>query len=304
MKTFFTLLLAALCAATSYGQTMKALSYNASNGVVAYSGTNTLNFPNAFTVAGEVSVTTSGISGFGGTLSFEEALFNANGGDSDWALGGSGFTEAGVIVFLNTTNAAITRTNLGLGATWLTNGNVTNFRSAIGLGTTNTVTFSNVVILGSVSTTNVISTATNFNVGGTLNVTNKAETRTNLGLGAAWLTNANVTNFRTAIGLGENDEPKFHNISVTETLGTNEEITFTGDGIGFPNEGAKINYRNSLGIPLPALTNTSNVTVMRALAGSTNTNQPYSGTIEYLDHGNFTWVMVVSNGIIIDNYEQ
>jgi hypothetical protein len=34
MKTFFTILLATLCAATSYGQTMKALSYNVSNGVV------------------------------------------------------------------------------------------------------------------------------------------------------------------------------------------------------------------------------------------------------------------------------
>jgi hypothetical protein len=129
-------------------------------------------------------------------------------------LGGSGFTEAGVIVFLNTTNAAITRTNLGLGATWLTNGNVTNFRSAIGLGTTNTVTFSDV------------------NVGGTLNVTNKGETRTNLGL------------------------------------------------------------------PLPALTNTSNVTVMRALAGSTNTNQPYSGAVELSD-GIVSWLLTFSNGILL-----
>jgi hypothetical protein len=62
--------------------------------------------------------------------------------------------------------------------------------------------------------------------------------------------------------------------------------------------------RTNLSLGLPALTNTSNVTTMRALAGSTNTNQPYSGTIEYLDHGNLTWVMVVSNGIIIANYEQ
>jgi hypothetical protein len=184
MKTAFTLLLATLCAATSYGQTIKALGYNTTNGQVVYSGTNTLNFSNAFTVAGNLSVTTSGISGYGGTLSFEEALFNANGGDSDWALGGSGFTEAGVIAFLNPTNAAITRTNLGLGATWLTNGNVTNFRTAIGL-------------------------------------------------------------------------------------------------------------------PLPALTNASNVTIMRALAGSTSTNEPYSGTFDFQDFADNTVRLTISNGIIL-----
>ena len=43
------------------------------------------------------------------------------------------------------TNArAATRTNLELGATWLTNTNVTNFRTAIGLGATNTVTFADI----------------------------------------------------------------------------------------------------------------------------------------------------------------
>lgn len=138
MKTFLTILLVTLCAATSYGQTMKALGYNTTNGQVVYSGTNTLNFTNTFTVAGELSVTASGISGFGGTLSFEEALFNANGGDSDWALGGSGFTEAGAIAFFNTTNAAITRTNLGLGLPALTNtSNVTTMRALSGSTNTN-----------------------------------------------------------------------------------------------------------------------------------------------------------------------
>jgi len=39
-------------------------------------------------------------------------------------------------------NAAASRTNLGLGLPALTNTNVTNFRSAIGLGETNSVTFS------------------------------------------------------------------------------------------------------------------------------------------------------------------
>jgi len=48
------------------------------------------------------------------------------------------------------TGAAITRTNLGLGAAWLTNNNVTNFRSDIGLGTSSSVTF------GSIFFTNAI----------------------------------------------------------------------------------------------------------------------------------------------------
>jgi hypothetical protein len=206
MKTLLTLLLATLYAATSYGQTMKALSYNVSNGVVAYSGVNTLSFGSSAVELNTLTAQTA--------VTFQKAIAF----DDVASLGID----------------ATTRSNLGLGLPALTNTDVTNFRTAIGLGTTNTVTFSNVVILGNVSTTNVISTATNFNVGGTLNVTNKAETRTNLGL------------------------------------------------------------------PLPALTNTSNVTTMRALAGSTNTNQPYSGIIQYADGPDGdTYEMTVSNGIIL-----
>jgi hypothetical protein len=204
MKHFLaTIFLATLCAATGYGQTMKALSYNTTNGVVAYSGADALSFNSVVKLNGLTAQT---------AVTFQKAI---------------AFDDVESLDI-----EATTRTNLGLGATWLTNGNVTNFRNAIGLGTTNTVTFSNVVILGNVSTTNVISTATNFNVGGTLNVTNKAETRTNLGLG------------------------------------------------------------------LPALTNDSNVTMMRALAGSTNTNQPFSGTIQFVDGNNVDIYIYVTNGII------
>jgi len=65
------------------------------------------------------------------------------------------------------TNArAATRTNLDLGAAWLTNTSVTNFRTAIGLG-------------------------------------------------ATWLTNTNVTNFRTDIGLGATNSVTFSNITAS-----------------------------------------------------------------------------------------
>jgi hypothetical protein len=56
--------------------------------------------------------------------------------------------------------------------------------------------------------------------------------------------------------------------------------------------------RTNLSLGLPALTNTSNVTTMRALAGSTNTNQPYSGTIELSD-GTQGWSLTFSNGILL-----
>jgi hypothetical protein len=50
------------------------------------------------------------------------------------------------ILFGATNSAAATRTNLSLGATWLTNANVTNFRSAIGLGILDSVQFSNATV--------------------------------------------------------------------------------------------------------------------------------------------------------------
>jgi hypothetical protein len=96
-------------------------------------------------------------------------------------------------------NAAASRTNLGLGATWLTNTNVTNFRTDIELGATNNVTFSNVTASGALNATGVVTAVTNLNVGGAIAVTNAAATRTNLGLGFTALTNTNVAGFQRAI---------------------------------------------------------------------------------------------------------
>jgi hypothetical protein len=55
--------------------------------------------------------------------------------------------------------------------------------------------------------------------------------------------------------------------------------------------------RTNLGLGLPALTNTSNVTTMRALSGSTNTNHPFSGSISVTGTNN-TNTLVFSNGIL------
>jgi hypothetical protein len=154
MKTLTTLLALATLCATAYGQTIKTLGYNTTNGeVVANTGTNTLTFTNA--------------------LAF-------------------------------TTNAvAEVRTNLGLGATWLTNTNAANFRNAIGAGTVN-----------------------------------------------------------------EGGEPDFQSITITDE----------GDSISLV-ANAKSTMRN--------------------LAGSTNTNEPFSGSFIFVNDEAIAFTAVVSNGIIL-----
>jgi hypothetical protein len=178
MKTFFTLLLATLCAATGYGQTMKALSYNASNGVVAYSGTNTLTFTNA-------------------------AQWNATVGAVD--LAADNLTVEGAIYFTEVlTNIAVTRSNLGLPLAALTNTNVTNFRTAIGLGVSNAVRFEQLFATDAVevgSSTNTVQITTEAIEFGHSGIA--AATRTNLALGA--------TNIVTFAGLTNNGDITINN---------------------------------------------------------------------------------------------
>jgi hypothetical protein len=160
MKTFFTILLATLCAATSYGQTMKALSYNASNGVVAYSNTNDLQLPSSLRFGGDTRIISS-ILQFDDQdrISLEEARFVG-----DWTFAGTITFEA----------AASVRTNLGLGATWLTNTNVANFRTAIELGLPALTNTSNVTTMRALSG----STNTNHPFSGSVSVVGTNNTNT------------------------------------------------------------------------------------------------------------------------------
>jgi hypothetical protein len=66
------------------------------------------------------------------------------------------------------------------------------------------------------------------------------------------------------------------------------------DSVSF---GAPNVVRTNVGLPLAALTNTSNVTAMRALSGSTNTNHPFSGSISVTGTNN-TNTLVFTNGIL------
>jgi hypothetical protein len=130
-KLFLTLLLATLCS-TAYGQTIKSLGYNTTNNrVVGPTSTNALVFTNvtsfevdAFFNGGDIRIG-DGALYFGGTerINLEENRFAG-----EWTFD----------------QPASWRTNLGLGATWLTNDNVTNFRTAIELGETNDVRFNTI----------------------------------------------------------------------------------------------------------------------------------------------------------------
>jgi hypothetical protein len=156
MTTRHILLAALLCwAAPAAGQTIKSLGFNTTNGQVVYTGTNTLTFTNS-----QIGILESG----------EDVVFLRNQSGalafySDATMLAT-FATAEInfffpIVFNNTTNAAATRTNLGLGLPALTNtGNVTTMRALAGstntnepysgtvaLTNTNVLTFSNGVLL-------------------------------------------------------------------------------------------------------------------------------------------------------------
>jgi hypothetical protein len=239
MKHLLTLLLA-ICAATGYGQTIKTLGFNTTNGqIVANTGTNVLTFTNERldlrTIGGDGAQVWDAINN---TFYFDLSLQNSS------------------ISFVGTNAAAAastTRANLGF--------------------------------------------STNLNTFWT--ATNSSNARSAVGLGATWLTNTNVTNFRSAIGLGATNEVTFEAIvggsrSISVVNGEFMGAWYFDDSVSF---GAPNVVRTNLGLGLPALTNTSNVTAIRALSGSTNTNHPYSGSISVVGTNN-TNTLVFSNGIL------
>jgi hypothetical protein len=200
------------------------------------------------------------------------------------------------ITFNSPTQAAIARTNLGLGWSALTNNDSNNFRNAIGLGTNNTVQFAQIsastsaftyvdaVVLTIDDTTNsaiffqgnsAAYTRTNLGLGWSALTNNNATNfRTAIGLGATWLTNTNVTNFRTAIQAASATQ-SFGAADKTYALINNDsgDIVLEYDALGGDNW--KIsnsqNFRASIGLSLSVLTNTNNANFISSLFGS-NTN--------------------------------
>lgn len=134
-------------------------------------------------------------------------------------------------------------------------------------------------------------------------------------LNTLW-TATNASNARSAVGLGATNGVTFFNVNASGFVSApyieaNEFFLVEGGIVNFEGAGGTINFegainfgssaagvRSNLGLGLPALTNTSNVTMMRALAGSTNTNEPFSGSISVVGTNN-TNTLVFSNGILL-----
>jgi hypothetical protein len=235
------------------------------------------------------------------------------------------------IAFSTNTAAAITRTNFGLGLSALTNTNTTNFRTAIGLGagSTNEVGFGNVKISSSginfiepVNQDIVIGLSGNeesvylnpiyWNDGGV---------RTALGLGLSVLTNTNVSNFRTAIGLGVTNDVTFGSVTASSikelstgtrvldlenfalTFGTNyvlewsateaqfnKPLTFFGTNVASTT-------RTNLGLGWSALTNTNTAGLNTSLYGSGTNPVLYNTNGEVVSPTNFWQVAPISTTV-------
>jgi len=229
MKLFCILLTAILCASAS-AQTIKTLGFNSTNGQVV-ANTGVLTFTNSVNFGGDL------------LLSNNTFFFGTN---ARWSPEDNSFSTA--LAFDGTNVIADTRANLGfstnLNTLW-TATNASNARSAIGLGATNAVEFSNVSIGGS---------------------------------GQMYL--------QGAAG------------SISFYDGIDAEIVLQipadTDPVVINGQWNDSSVRSNLGLPLAALTNTSNVTIIQALSGAAQA--AYNGTVIFTNIQG----IVVSNGIIVD----
>jgi hypothetical protein len=210
------------------------------------------------------------------------------------------------------TNAAAIRTNLGgttVGDAVFTATNALAGAAALGLSTTNNVQFRRLKMIAAdagdngddatlwldTSGTNRFATIRLSGTGGSAEKYNAY-----LVAGAAGLTVNSGLGLRVLNGATANAG------SVTFSVGSSGNVTMSGTASVAPNQTASsgsslmtrdLSDARYLQLGLAALTNTSNVTVMRALSGSTNTNHPFSGTVSVVGTNN-TNTLVFSNGIL------
>jgi hypothetical protein len=199
-------------------------------------------------------------------------------------------------------------------------------RTNLGLGTTNNVAFNN--ISGSTISGGTIEVANQLFIGDEATLVfdgaGADNWRTNLGLGATWLTNSNVTNFRTAIGLGVTNEVTFSNVSAESInnsgfvkIDVDDMYLFNSNGLGnvaldwggvsliaglpisFATNTAADTTRTNLGIPLAALTNTNNANFQAAIfnTNSVPTNSANVNAINFNTAIHWMEVNVVTNGV-------
>ena len=116
--------------------------------------------------------------------------------------------------------------------------------------------------------------------------------------GGPYLTSSGVFYGDTAGGGLDLEEGALKGITNELVLswGANPEAVYFAKPLSFNDDpDVTTTTRTNLKLGLPALTNTSNVAMVRALAGSTNTNQPFSGSISLTN----TNTLVFSNGILL-----
>lgn len=165
MKHLATILLLALCAATGYGQTIKTLGYNTTNGQVVYSGTNALHITNDYIkIDSDLAISNNAIL-FGGDIVYEpetgafytdifvdstkSLLVGVDGTNTvSVGIGPSGITIEGsrsgqVIELIGTNLAPQIRADLGIPWTGLTNTNAATFQGALFSGTNSAPTNTN-----------------------------------------------------------------------------------------------------------------------------------------------------------------
>ena len=126
-----------------------------------------------------------------------------------------------------------------------------------------------------------------------------AQVRTNLGLGAS----DDVVFTSIIVGSANAAQPKIQAgsgfVGVYDPIDSEYllKLTSDSDAVEINNQWNDAAVRSNLGLGLTALTETSNVGMMRALSGSTNTNHPFSGSVSVVGTNN-TNTLVFSNGIL------
>jgi hypothetical protein len=303
-------------ALTNTNAATSLLGYTTNGQVVANTGTNVLTFTNPILFSGTANLTGQGGATtvdfltfrganfevinagattnkiFNGTYDGTNYLLTIQAVGTNVAVFRPAATELLVpLQFNNTTNAATTRTNLGLGATWLTNTNVTNFRTAIDLGwAALTNTNSSVGLIGFTTNGGIVIANTNTNaititnpivLSGAADITSPISRGATLGY-FSMSGNTNTNTWALSYD-GNNYFSAFsHNGSQLIRL-TSSNINYSVP-VSFATNTASEATRTNLGLGLPALTNTNNANFRNAIElGATNnvsfSNVTASGTL-------------------------
>ena len=216
-----------ICSSPLHAQTMKSLMFNSTNGqVVANTETNTLRFTNDISFQDGPYIYGSGIAwgnASGGGINLEEGIVTdpSNSTVFTWSDGNT-VSFSRPITFASTTNAAATRTNLGLG-------NILTITNTGVYITTNLVATN-----GAASFTNLNTRYLELNDWLYIDTTNTSVVQ---------FIDATVkSNFQHSIGLGATNNVKFNEIEVGGT--GSAKVTSTGVNGGAFN--GQINFEENL----------------------------------------------------------